>query len=129
MKVAFINQPRMEPLADDQWRLIDKFEARVACDDGQPVYITVPPGFETDLASVPRLPLTYMLFGGRARRSAILHDWLYRDQWPRKWADEVFLAAMEAEGVGWATRWAMYLGVRVGGGAYYARHNPTGETE
>lgn len=38
----------------------------------------VPAGFETDLASVPRLPLIYMIWGDRAHREAVLHDYMYR---------------------------------------------------
>lgn len=39
--------------------------------------ITVPEGFETDYASVPRLPFIYLLFGGVGDEEAVLHDYLY----------------------------------------------------
>lgn len=39
--------------------------------------IEVPAGFETDFASVPRLPFIYWIFGGMGDEEAVLHDWLY----------------------------------------------------
>lgn len=85
--------------------------------------IIVPTGFETDFASVPRVPIAYTLFGDRAHREAVVHDYLYRiDAKPgvsRKEADEAFLEAMECRGKGWFVRYAMYWGVRLGGGSSY----------
>ena len=61
--------------------------------------ITVPAEFITDLASVPRLPLAYLIAGDRAPGPAVIHDWLY--QWPewgdRALADSVLLEAMACE--------------------------------
>ena len=34
-------------------------------------------GFRTNLASVPRIPIAYFLFGGLSERPAATHDWLY----------------------------------------------------
>lgn len=39
--------------------------------------IIVPTGFITNYASIPRLPIVYLLFGGLGKREATLHDWLY----------------------------------------------------
>jgi len=85
--------------------------------------VEVPKGFETDFASVPRVPVFFTLFGDRAHREAVLHDYLYRtDSIPvalRKQADEVFLEAMKERGKGFFVRWAMYAGVRAGGWTAY----------
>ena len=85
--------------------------------------IDVPKGFETDLASVPRVPIAYMLFGDRAHREAVLHDYLYRlDAIPSatySQANKVFLEAMEVRGKSFFVRWAMYLGVVAGGWTAY----------
>jgi len=85
--------------------------------------IDVPAGFETDFASVPRVPVFYTLFGDRAHREAVLHDYLYRlDSIPvaeRSQADGVFLEAMAERGKGFFVRYAMYWGVRVGGWTAY----------
>lgn len=119
MKVAFITDPRLVAVGNDsEWKLIEPFEVDVEEDNGTVHRITVPAGFSTDLASVPRLPGAYMLFANRARRSAILHDYLYAQHRTRKWADAVFYAAMKNE-VSFLPRFFMWLGVRIGGGAYY----------
>lgn len=41
--------------------------------------ILVPPGYVTDFASVPRLPLVYLFFGGQSDEEATLHDYLYSE--------------------------------------------------
>ena len=80
--------------------------------------IYVPRGFETDFASVPRLPIIYSLFGDKAHHESVIHDHLYRilpHLCTRKEADQVFLEAMKARGKSWFIRNAMYQGVRMGG--------------
>ena len=81
--------------------------------------IVVPIGFVTDFASVPRLPITFALTGGKAKASAIIHDFLYQTHLceGRKQADRVFLEAMEVTEVSWWRRILMYNGVRFGGGS------------
>lgn len=82
--------------------------------------ICVPKGFSTDLASVPRLPLVYMLTANVVSEPAVVHDYLYSQaSVPRDVADRVFLEAMAAEGVSWVRRQAMYLAVRAFGWRYY----------
>lgn len=77
--------------------------------------ITVPAGFTTDFASVPRLLMVYALFGDVGHASATVHDYLLvTGVIRRSLADKVFLEALEAEGVPCWRRWPMYLGVRVG---------------
>jgi len=93
--------------------------------------ITVPAEFISDLASVPRAPLAFMLTGERAPGPAVLHDWLYQhDNWEdRALADEIFREAMsvnqpefgfEAEPA--AIRILMWSGVRAGGWWPWLRH-------
>lgn len=88
--------------------------------------VTVPTGFETDLASVPRLPFIYTLWGGKAHREGVIHDYLYRSNSvplvPRATADSVFKEAMGLRGKPWYVRWPMFWGVRLGGfGSYHKR--------
>lgn len=88
--------------------------------------IEVPEGFYTDLASVPRVPLIYTLWGNRAHHEAVLHDYLYRvDAVPAATydqANEVFLEAMKERGKGWWIARPMYWGVCLGGrGSYHKR--------
>jgi hypothetical protein len=85
--------------------------------------IEVPIGFETDFASVPRVPFIYELFGNKAHREAVLHDYLYRiDSTPQatySQANEVFYEAMELRGKSWVVRHGMWLGVVLGGWTAY----------
>lgn len=83
--------------------------------------VTVPRGFRTDFASVPRLPLVYLLYGGDVGdEAAVVHDYLYTEgKVPRATCDAVFREAMQAQGVaGWRT-WPMWLGVRLFGSSHY----------
>lgn len=116
MKVEFLTKLRTEDVDDGTGVLTDPLVALL--DDE--VRITVPRGFKTDYASVPRIPLAYLLAGGIARRASVLHDYLYAKQVDREWADNVFLGAMEADGVAWWRRKLMYQAVRMFGGGPYA---------
>lgn len=81
--------------------------------------ITVPLGFETDFASVPKVPFIFELFGNRAHREAVIHDYLYRiNSVPistYSQANNVFFEAMKVRGKGWFVRYGMYWGVVLGG--------------
>lgn len=79
--------------------------------------IEVPKEFETDFASVPRIPLVYEAFGDRAHREAVLHDWCYRIDAGVSFEDanRVFLEAMAARGKPFYVRYPMYIGVCIGG--------------
>jgi hypothetical protein len=83
--------------------------------------------FYTDFASVPRIPVVYNLWGDRAHREAVLHDYVYcKNSIPiltRSEADSVFLEAMKSTGKPIYIRYPMYLGVRIGGSACYHRRN------
>lgn len=85
--------------------------------------IAVPAGFQTDFASVPRLPIIYEMWGDRAHREAVIHDYLYRkDSIPvvdRAIADSVFKEAMKSTGKPWRIWWWMWMGVRAGGWTAY----------
>ena len=94
--------------------------------------LVIPRGYETDLASVPRVPGIYWRYGNTAVLPAIVHDYLYEHdpfKWGRKVADQIFLEAMRAEqDPGAATsRWVMYLAVRVGGVRSWRRYRKAQE--
>lgn len=93
----------------------------------------VPIHYETDFASVPRLPLVYLLAGDTAHEAAALHDWLYSSGVvDRKTADTIFQEAMGDTCVpGWRSS-LMYGAVRVFGAGHYkakaqAREKPAVE--
>lgn len=115
----FLTDLRVKSLNDREWLLLDDL---VYASDVMGGLITVPTGFITDLASVPRLPLAYLLAGGKANRPAVVHDFLYVELiGTRAQADAVFLEAMEVDGQSWWRRRLMYTAVRLGGWAPYNR--------
>lgn len=84
--------------------------------------IVVPFGFHTDFASVPRLPLAYLLFGGVITEPAVIHDYLYATGvLSRRQADAVLLEAMKSINVPVWRRWPMWLAVRLFGWAFFHR--------
>lgn len=114
---AFSTPLQVTKYATGRWRLLNSLVYHA--DLTERTYV-VPAGFVTDFASVPRLPLAYLLAGDTAHRAAVVHDYLYRYAIePRKSADRVFCEAMADSGVpGWR-RTLMYGAVRAfGGGAY-----------
>ena len=89
--------------------------------------IEVKKGFQTDLASVPRVPIVYELWGNSAHREAVLHDFVYRyDSEPHltfMQANYVFLEAMKLRRVPFYIRYPMYLGVCAGGIVHFGRYS------
>lgn len=82
--------------------------------------IIVPPGFQTDLASVPRLPLVYWLTGATSTEAAVVHDYLYSTGIvPRDVADEVLSEASRVTAVPAWRRGLMWSAVRLFGGGHY----------
>lgn len=78
------------------WELLEPlvFESRALSAAGATT-IVVPPVFRTNYASVPRLPLVFLMAGDRAHKEAALHDWLYTvHTYERELADAVFLEAL-----------------------------------
>ena len=82
--------------------------------------VVVPSGFETDFASVPRLPVVYVLSGNTAHKAAVIHDYLYSSGiCTRAAADKVFFEAMGLSKVPFWRKALMYCGVRLFGGGYF----------
>jgi hypothetical protein len=84
--------------------------------------IRVPIGFQTDFASVPRLPLAFLFAGDIGHYAAVVHDWLYSAGsgcMSRRLADEVFLEALKASGVSDLRRIVMWCAVRAFGGRFW----------
>ncbi len=100
---------------------------------------TVPLGFQTDFASVPRILHWLILPYGAYTRAAVLHDWLLTElaRWSRERrgngtpfgdnpanpdatlppadsrdTDGIFRRVMQDLGVPWAKRWVMWAAVR-----------------
>lgn len=92
--------------------------------------IEVPAGFETDYASVPRLPVAYWLTGDTAHAAATVHDYMvqHRTTNSAEWRDaaRVFAEAMRAEQVAPWRRSAMYW-IVVGADPYQQQEKTTWE--
>ena len=115
----FYNRPLLRLVSDDpcMWELVEALYYR---SDLLGRTIVVPPGFKTDLASVPRLPLVFWLTGDTSQAAAVVHDYLYDSrEVSRKMADDILREASAVTGVpGWR-RFLMWAGVRLGGASRY----------
>jgi hypothetical protein len=106
--------------------------------------ITIPRGVQTDLASIPRLLWTFLPPDGPWVQIAVFHDLLYKTKgngvwsfhkdgsdpkpslsrqvcYTRKEADELLRDGMADLGIAGFRRWAIYNGVRIGGGAGWGK--------
>lgn len=114
------------PGDEDLWILGEEMVVEVS--DGE--VVTVPVGFVTDGASVPK-PVQVLTrwkpFEGPQRWAGIAHDWLYHvTGYGKRRADDVFRAILEAEGASWFRRTAMYWAVRLFGHKAYNRNQERG---
>lgn len=76
--------------------------------------IKVPVGFVTDLASVPRLPLIYILLNDIANQAGVIHHYLYSvGTLSRVLADRVLYEAYVLTSVPAWKASAIYAGVRM----------------
>jgi len=94
--------------------------------------VVVPKGFQCDFASVPRLPVAYLLVGGMGEIAGTCHDYLYREgaeliegrvtrEPTRAEADYIFLHILGEEGVVWWKKRAMYRAVRLCAGQHWKK--------
>lgn len=113
-------------VADHPFRYQSDLEGNLSA----PWIITVPVGFYTDFASVPRLGIVYSLLGDCAHEPAVIHDWLYYSAIKSKEvADDVLLEAMGVIGLPAWRRYPIYWGVKFGGFAAWDQHRKDGHPE
>lgn len=122
---AFTTPAILEIVGSNRWRLVEPFEYHVGAYPSDEV-IRVPAGFETDLASIPRLFWPLWPPQGRYAKAAILHDWLYAqgpagDEAARRRADAIFLEAMAVLGCPIGQRYPIYAAVRLFGASAFGR--------
>lgn len=92
--------------------------------------VVVPAGYVTDLASVPKLPLAWLMAGGTGTEAAVIHDYLYwvhafnDEPISRAKADAVFREAIAASEDTKAPGWLMWAAVRLGGWASWDKPGP-----
>lgn len=85
--------------------------------DWYPTIITIPVGFTTDFASVPNVSFLWGLFGDVADKSAVIHDYLYKNHIDKDTADNIFWEAMSIDDppVPYIPRWIIYQAVHLFG--------------
>ena len=117
--------PRFSPLeylyvGYGRWKLTKSF-----MDFGDAWTVIVPEGFTTDLDSVPRVPFLHAMLKGYTVRAATIHDYLYNTQRGKKFADTIFLMAMDDEGVPNIRRYPIYWAVALFGHKAYSNYKVT----
>lgn len=90
--------------------------------------LTVPAGFRSDGASVPRFFWRLVFPPGEpaALRAAMIHDYIYRKRpagWSRRRADKLFLALMIQDGVPVWRAYLAWIGVRLFGWICWQKGN------
>jgi hypothetical protein len=109
---------------ETKWELTEEFYFYFSEDD-KSTGVTVPKGFITDFASVPRILWSILPPTGRYTKAAVLHDFLYSNashlELTRKQCDKMFLQGMEILGVKRWVRNTIYRAVRIFGNKYYKK--------
>lgn len=135
MKTHFPDKLEISPVFGDSWKyrvLLSKFNYYLT-PSSQP--ITIPPGFITDYASIPKYLWSLIPSWGPHGPAAIVHDYLYAQAHKlkvpnpsnptqlitnnRKISDKIFLIAMKQLGTPFFKRRLMYRAVRIFGSLYY----------
>jgi hypothetical protein len=135
----FITEPHIEVEYQDGkiWKLLS--DVVYLCEEAiaeQPAMtlITVPKGFVTDFASVPRIFWNIVAPTGKHSFAAIVHDWLYYkgeikpgQPCTKAFADLVFKEAMREAGINKVRRNLMYYAVKwFGNGVWDTRREQAG---
>lgn len=113
-----------------KWRVIDGFTYWLNSIE----YVTIPTGFVTDFASIPRpLKVLWPSPGGPWDLPAVVHDYLYKYALvrcingrtrtiTREQADHELNAGMELQHTRFTARRCIYRGVRLGGWVAWNRY-------
>lgn len=108
--------PTVRPFGDNQaWITVENVEYIIG---GTTERIVVPKGFVTDFASIPQALWSFGLSPhGQYSRAALIHDYLYWSQGcSRPQSDRLLVIAMKESEVGSFDEFAIYQGVKLGGG-------------
>ncbi|MCW1916798.1 DUF1353 domain-containing protein [Luteolibacter sp. GHJ8] len=90
---------------------------------GSDKVIIVPAGFVCDRASIPGVVRPYFEKNNKSYEyPAIIHDWLYWNQYPKEKADDIFYNAMEDYRVSKFDRALIWAGVKIGGKGPWMRN-------
>lgn len=116
-----LDKLELEHINGRDWRITQAFRFQIDLGELKGV-ITVPVGFVTDFASIPKALWNILPPTGGYDEAAVVHDYLYVTggsvpAWPdhiftKKEADKIFLYAMQDLQVPWYQRYVMYQAVR-----------------
>ena len=110
------------PIDDKYWEVLEDYTYRTSKG-----LVTVPKGFKTDYASVPRIFRNIINSSGKHGRAAVVHDWLYSSKCTldvtREEADKIFLEIMKECGVSYIKRQFMYRMVRMFGASHFRKND------
>lgn len=124
---TFLTPLEIEYIDGRHWQVTEAFTLVVECGEKCLIRpITVPAGFVTDFASIPRVFWTALPPTGKYGKAAVVHDYLYviggnlpPDKFTKADADRIFYEAMGILGVNRFLRWMMYQAVkRFGKGSF-----------
>lgn len=122
---TFTTPLRLEFEDDTRFKLTEPFEFASEVTES---VISIPAGFVTDFASIPRGLWNIFPPAGKWGKAAVVHDWLYQTQnatthlVTRAEADAVLKEGMEVLGVSRWARWTIYAGIRAGGWATWNKY-------
>lgn len=119
LQLEVMVDPQGRPLLNRAGRQLYKVLTRFRYLSDLAGLIDVPAGFITDLASFPQWALA--LLGDIAQYPAVPHDFVYNMHTvSRAVADKMLYEACLLTGVPKWKAWAIYAGVRIGGGSHWA---------
>jgi hypothetical protein len=118
MASSFITPLEIEYIDGRKWRVTSEFDYVLDWNNLASRKITVPAGFVTDFASIPRALWDILPPTGLYGKAAVIHDYLYvhggklpPDVFTKKQADRIFYEAMGVLGVPQPERWVMWRAV------------------
>ena len=113
-----LNELKVKKLFNENYILLEDFRYQI-----NRMCITIPKGFVTDFASVPKMLHLVIPKHGKYDIAAVVHDFLYSELnvtgINRRLADKIFEFIMMESGVNCYLRKIMYLGVRKFGRPFF----------
>lgn len=118
-KGKFMSPLSCSHVAGQVWRL----DHPLTYVDSYGISYTVEAGFQSDMASVPRVLWQLFPPTGDYDEASVVHDWMYATgRQPRYTCDWVMLDAMLSQGCNPVTAWTFFAGLRLFGGFAWRCH-------
>lgn len=118
----FTSNFKGELIGKNLWRNLETFEYHVGKYPSEEI-ITVPEGFITDFASVPRIFWPIISPIDVHGKAAVVHDYCYYYAiYSKQQTDLIFYESLQVLKVAPWKAWCMYNGVRTGAGYAWRQH-------